>query len=99
MKQVTRALYFFTLLLTASFASAQPFIVKIPDQTIEEDSATDLLPIRFSIPNLNLPRLTAQKASSDTNIVPLTGIVFGGIGTNRTVRVTPKQNANGVATI
>ena len=43
--------------------------------------------------------LTLTKASTNTTLVPLSGIVFGGSGASRTVTVTPAADQNGTATI
>ncbi len=43
--------------------------------------------------------LNLSKGSSNTTLVPLTNIVFGGTGANRTVTVTPAANQTGTATI
>lgn len=43
--------------------------------------------------------LSVAKASSDTVLLPLSGIVFGGSGANRTVTLTPAATRIGTATV
>jgi hypothetical protein len=43
--------------------------------------------------------LTLSASSSNPALVPSGGIVFGGSGGNRTVKVTPAANRSGSATI
>src|SRR5436190_1069316 len=70
-----------------------PSISDIPDQIIDEDSATGL--ILFMVDDAESPpasiNVTAQ--SSNTNLVSAPGIDLGGTGSNRTLRITPLPNA------
>ena len=79
-----------------------PTITAIPDQTILEDNSTAALP--FSISDVEtavtcLGHVTAS--SSDTTIIPTSGIAISdtGNGTDCTVTVTPAGNANGSAVV
>ncbi|MCY3018919.1 MAG: Ig-like domain-containing protein, partial [Planctomycetota bacterium] len=76
-----------------------PTISDIADQTINEDASTDAL--AFSIGDNLTPAdtLTLDKDSSNTTLVPLTNVVFGGSETDRTITVTPAADATGTATI
>ncbi len=76
-----------------------PKISDIPDQTIPAGSSTGA--IKFTVDDLETPatqlRLTAD--SSNSKLVPLSGISFGGSGNNRTVTVTPASGLTGQSQI
>jgi hypothetical protein len=78
-------------------ANSPPTITGVGDQTIRVTQSTGPLP--FTVLDAEDPAtsLVLAKASSDTNVVPLANIVFGGSGQNRTVNVTGAQI--GVSTI
>lgn len=85
---------FFTLTV-----NALPTISNIGDQTIDEDTSTGAL--AFTIDDVETPAgsMTVTGSSSNTTLVPISRIVFGGSGANRTVTVTPATNEYGSATI
>ena len=87
----------FTLTVTA--ANDAPTVSAIGDQTIVEDSATSAL--AFTVDDLETAAASLQVTATTNNagLVPLSGIVFGGSGANRTVTVTPSPNASGSALI
>jgi len=77
-----------------------PTITAIADQTILEDNATTALP--FSISDVETAVTCGSHVtagSSDPAIIPVSGIVIGGSGSNCTVTVTPTANANGAADV
>ncbi len=76
-----------------------PTISAISDQALSEDGTTG--PLSFTVGDLEtaVASLTLQAASSDTTVVPVANVVFGGAGANRTVTVTPAPNQSGAATI
>lgn len=76
-----------------------PTISNIPNLTNGWNKATAQLPFTISDAESAPGLLTLTKATSNTNIVLASGIVFGGSGANRTVRVTPVNNALGTVTI
>src|SRR5262249_27902582 len=57
--------------------------------------------LSFTVGDAETPvgSLTLSGGSSNTTLVPLSGIVFGGSGANRTVTVTPATGQSGTATI
>ncbi len=63
--------------------------------TINEDTSTDA--IGFTIGDEETPAadLSVTKASSNTALAPLSGIVLGGEGAERTVTMTPAKDKNG----
>ncbi len=76
-----------------------PAISAIADQTLPLNSSTGTIP--FTIGDLNSAATSLQLsvASSNTQLVPLSNIVIGGSGANRTVTVTPAIMQTGASTI
>ncbi len=76
-----------------------PSLQAISNRTINEDAS--LGPIAFTIADAETPAdsLVLSAQSSNPEVVPVQGIVFGGTGNNRTLTVTPAANANGAITI
>jgi uncharacterized repeat protein (TIGR01451 family) len=81
------------------FINSPPTISAITNQVTDEDVV--LGPIGFLIGDGETPAsaLTLIGASSNTNLVPATNIVFGGSASNRTVTLTPAPNQSGSTTI
>jgi subtilisin-like proprotein convertase family protein len=88
-----------TFVVTVTAVNTPPTISSIGDQTINEDSGTGALSFTIGDAETAAASLTLGKASSNTGLVPLNNIVFGGSGPDRTVTVTPVANGNGTATI
>jgi len=88
-----------TVTITVTSVIDLPTISDILPQTIDEDANTG--DISFTVGDIETPAasLTLLRASSNTTLVPVSNIVFGGSGANRTVRVTPAANQYGTATI
>jgi hypothetical protein len=82
---------------TFTITNARPTISPIPSQVVAPLTPTP--PIAFTIGDVatSASNLVLTANTSNPNIVALTNIVFGGSGSNRTVRITP--GASGVATI
>jgi len=76
-----------------------PTISAISDRTIDQDTATPAIPFTIGDAETPATSLTLSGASSNTTLVPVSNIVFGGSGANRTVTVTPAPGQNGTATI
>jgi hypothetical protein len=76
-----------------------PTISNIADQTINEDANTGALAFTINDAETAASSLALSKGSSNTTLVPVANIAFGGSGANRTVTVTPAPNQNGTATI
>ena len=76
-----------------------PSISPIADQVINEDGTTG--PISFTLTDLDTPvdQLSLSGSSSNGILIPLASILFGGIGANRTVTLTPPPNLNGMAKV
>ncbi|MBF0371170.1 MAG: tandem-95 repeat protein [Magnetococcales bacterium] len=87
----------FTLTVTA--INDLPTLSDIPDQTIEEDTATDAISFTVADVESDADTLTLSAATDNAGLVPVENIVFDGSGTDRTVTVTPLADATGTATI
>jgi hypothetical protein len=76
-------------------SNAAPTISSIANQTTAEDTAIG--PIAFTIGDdlTAAASLVVTGTSGNTNLIPHSGIVLGGSGTNRTVTLTPAANQNG----
>jgi len=76
-----------------------PTIANIADQIINEDGAISGLAFVVGDLETAAGSLILSATSSNTNLVPLLNITFGGSGSNRTVNVVPAANQSGAATI
>lgn len=76
-----------------------PAIGFIADQTIRVCQSTTELPFVVADAETPAANLILSVASSNVALVPISGVVFGGAGSNRTVRVTPLLNQVGESTI
>ncbi len=91
------------LLLHSLAAQAQPasppVISFIPDQGVFPNSTSR--PIAFVIGDEQTPAnlLSLSAVSANQALVPNSGIVFGGAGSNRTAVITPSLNQTGATTI
>ena len=85
--------------VTASVSNTAPTISAIADLTINEDTATAAIPFTVGDAQIAAGSLTVSATSSNTTLVPVANISFGGSGANRTVTVTPAANQNGSANI
>ena len=79
--------------------NAFPIISSIAAVTTNEDRVIGPVPFTISDAETPASSLTLTRQSSNTNLVPLANIVFGGSGSNRTATLTPATNQSGTATI
>lgn len=88
---------------TATFSVTEPnvppTISAIANQTIFEDTSTDVLNFTVTDPDGVDGDVTVTGVSSNTALVPNVNIVLGGSGSSRTVQVTPNTSTTGVTTI
>jgi len=79
--------------------NAPPAISNIGMRSVNEDTSTG--PINFVIGDAETPaaNLTLSATSSNPTLVPVSNIVFGGSGSNRTVTISPASNLSGSSTI
>ncbi|MBI5497687.1 MAG: tandem-95 repeat protein [Deltaproteobacteria bacterium] len=89
---------FATSLWSTAVLAAPPTVTDITDRSTPEDTPATA---SFTVgdPDTSLDQLTLGGASSNTALVPLTGIAFGGSGASRTLTVTPLANQSGTTTI
>ncbi|PKK88829.1 MAG: hypothetical protein CVV64_17245, partial [Candidatus Wallbacteria bacterium HGW-Wallbacteria-1] len=76
-----------------------PTITDIANVSVNEDNATSALAFTTGDPETAAGSLNITAASSNTALVPVASIVFGGSDSNRTVTVTPVANMNGSSLI
>ncbi len=76
-----------------------PTISTIQNQIIQKNTSTPDLSFTVFDNETQPQTLTLSGVSSDNSIVASSGIVFGGSGSNRTVKITPVQDAVGIVTI
>jgi hypothetical protein len=75
-----------------------PTITQPGNQVIPEDGATGNLAFTVNDAD-NTGTLDVSVVSSNPGLIDASGMVLGGSGTNRTVRLTPKPDASGFAII
>jgi hypothetical protein len=76
-----------------------PTISDVTDQTINANSSTSALAFTIGDAETAATSLVMTASSSNTSLVPVANIVFGGSGTNRTVTISPASNQAGSTTI
>ncbi len=76
-----------------------PTISAIPDQTTDEDVPTP--PAAFTIADIDTPidSLILSAESSNTALLPVSNITFGGSGENRSISLAPSANQHGQVTV
>ena len=85
-----------TFNVTVNAVNDVPVITSIGNQTINEDTSTGALPFTISDIDSTVDCSTSiTVSSSNTAVIPVSGVVIAGTGTNCTVNVTPLPNANG----
>jgi hypothetical protein len=87
------------MIIGTTGASSGPQLSSIPNQTIPMNTGTGPIPFTVSDPAVALASLVWSTYSSNLTLVPLSNIVLGGSGSNRTVTVTPAAGQTGTATI
>ena len=88
-----------TFLLTVNPVNDAPTISDIPNQSTRRSTQTAAIPFTISDLETSASSLIVSGSSSNTTLVPNASIVFGGSGSNRTLRITPALNRTGTATI
>jgi formylglycine-generating enzyme required for sulfatase activity len=83
----------------ADDGNSAPTISDIADQTINKDGNTGEQSFTISDVQTDASSLMLSGSSSNTILVPNADLVFGGSGTNRTIKVTPVSGQTGTATI
>jgi len=88
-----------TFVVTVTPINDAPTISDVPDQTINEDTATGQLAFRVGDLETDPDALVVSAVSSNQALVPDADLIFGGSGTNRTLTITPTANQSGTASI
>jgi hypothetical protein len=87
------------VLLTNPNLNNSPTINNVTDRSIAVNTNSGAIAITIGDVETAASSLTLTRNSSNPAIVPLSGIVFGGSGANRTVTITPAANQLGSSTI
>lgn len=87
------------IIVTDPSVNTPPTISAIEDQVTQAGTATAELPVVIGDLETPVESLVLSGDSSNTNLVPQSGITFGGSRGNRTVRLVPEQNKTGTASI
>lgn len=78
--------------------SIPPTLSNIADQVIPENKSSAAIPITVG-QTYKAGELTLSATSSNTTLLPVSGMVFAGSGANRTLTLTPIANQYGTATL
>ncbi len=74
-----------------------PTISNISNQSVNEDNSTGNISFAIGDEETSTSSLSLSSSHNNTNLIQ--SISFGGSGSNRTVKVVPKTNASGSATV
>jgi len=88
-----------TFNVTVNAVNQPPIVSTITNRVIAVSTSTPAIPFTVSDVETPAASLTVSASSDNVSVVPLSGIVFGGSGANRTVTVTPAVGQTGVANI
>ena len=89
----------FVLSVSGSTTNTAPTISAISDRTIAPNGTTGPIPFTIRDNQTASSSLTLIRSASNTSLIPLSGITFGGSGANRTVTIRPAPNRTGWSTI
>lgn len=89
----------FRLTVNAPVANLPPTISSIANQTIDKNTSTAELVFSIADPNGNVDALVLTVSSSNPAIQPESGVVFGGSGAIRTIKLTPAVGQSGSALV
>jgi hypothetical protein len=85
--------------VTVNAVNNPPVVSTITNRVIAVSTSTPAIPFTVSDVETPAANLTLSANSDNPAVVPLSGIVFGGSGSNRTVTVTPTAGQTGVVSI
>ena len=88
-----------TFVLTVNAVNDAPTISDIANTSTNMNTATSALSFTVGDVETAAGSFTVSGSSSNTTLVPVANIAFGGSGASRTVTVTPATNQTGTATI
>ncbi len=87
------------LTLAGSQANTAPTVSSITNRSIVANTSTDPVSLVIQDAQSAPQNLSLTATSSNTTLVPVANILFGGSGSNRTVTVTPATNQTGSSLI
>lgn len=76
-----------------------PTLSAIGDRTLNQDTTDSAVTFTVADADSGIAGLTLSVSSSDTVLLPVTGIVLGGANDMRTLAITPAEGAAGTATV
>jgi len=85
--------------LTVKAVNDAPTVSKIASQSLASDGSSKTLTFTIGDAETSTTKLKLSRTSSNPTLVPLAGIVLGGGGASRTVKITPAKGATGRTTI
>ncbi len=88
-----------SILIAAAEGPLPPTISDIPNRVTTSGVPTPVIPFTIGDPDTLASNLVVSGYASNPILVPTNAIVFGGSGSNRTVRITPAVGQSGVTTI
>ena len=88
-----------TFVLTVNAGNDVPTISDVANQAVNQNAALSNIAFTVGDVETSAASLSVSGSSSNTTLVPNSGISIGGSGANRTVSVTPAANQSGTATI
>ncbi len=88
-----------TFLLTVVAVNDAPTISDVTDKQTNQATSTGAIPFTIGDIETAAGSLTVTRASSNTTLVPVAGIVLGGSGASRNVTITPAVGQSGSAII
>ena len=80
-------------------ANPAPTVSAVTSQSIDQDTSTAELAFAVSDRETDPAALTVRATSSDTTLLPEGGMVLGGSGGARTIKLTPAEAAVGSANV
>lgn len=84
---------------TVSAGNSAPTISAISDRTVDINRSTGAITFTVGDAQTAASNLTITKNVSDPALIPLSHVVLGGSGANRTVTVSPVNNKTGWSTV
>lgn len=88
-----------TFSVTVNGVNDAPTISSIPARIMVQNTTSPAIPFIINDIETAATSLTVTRTSSNTTLLPATGIVLGGNGANRTVTLTPAANRTGTANV
>ena len=85
--------------LTFDTPNTLPTLTAIADQTLSEGGSVNNLAVTVGDLETPAAQLLLTAATSNSDLLPLTGIGIGGTDATRTVSITPEKGKSGTATV